>query len=91
MKIAIFGGTGKLGKALAMRLHHSGFEISIGSRDRVKAVEAAKEVGPGVLADTNEAAAAWCDWAVISVPYSGHRASRAHDDALAFDQQGKQS
>jgi predicted dinucleotide-binding enzyme len=57
MKIAIFGGTGKLGKALAMRLHHNGYEISIGSRDRVKAVEA----------------------------------SRAHDDALAFDQQGKQS
>lgn len=52
MNIAIFGGTGKLGKA-ASRIHHTGHAVLIGSRDRIKATEAAKEVGLDVLADTN--------------------------------------
>ena len=44
MKIAILGGTGKLGLAFAVRLNRSGHETGIGSRDVTKAEEAAKSI-----------------------------------------------
>ena len=40
MKVAILGGTGKLGLALALRLNRNGHAVVIGSRDVAKAVEA---------------------------------------------------
>ena len=46
MKIAILGGTGKLGLALARRFHRSGHQTKIGSREIAKAVEAAKSIDP---------------------------------------------
>jgi hypothetical protein len=73
MKVAILGGTGKLGLGLAQRLHRSGHLVTIGSRDAAKAVEAARTVDPHVEAATNDAAAAWCEAAIISVPYRAHR------------------
>src|SRR5262245_14985046 len=39
MKIAILGGTGKLGLGLAIRLSHTGHEVTIGSRQAGKAEE----------------------------------------------------
>ena len=78
MKIAILGGTGKLGLACAFRLHRHGQEVMIGSRDAAKALEAAKSVGEGVIGTTNAEAAAWCDTAFVSVPYAGHRALLEH-------------
>ncbi len=72
MKIAILGGTGKLGLAFAQRLSQTSHEAAIGSRDPAKAAEAAMSL-PRVQAFTNVDAAAWCDAAVVSVPYSGHR------------------
>ena len=73
MKIAILGGTGKLGLAFALRLSQSGHEVTIGSREAVKAEEAAKTI-PGIRGVTNSEAAYWCDAALVSVPYAGHGA-----------------
>jgi NADPH-dependent F420 reductase len=73
MKIAILGGTGKLGLAFALRMSTSGHEAAIGSRVAAKAEEAARSVS-GVRGLTNVDAALWCDAALVSVPYSGHRA-----------------
>jgi NADPH-dependent F420 reductase len=73
MKIAILGGTGKLGLAFALRLSQTGHEAMIGSRDAAKAESAAKSVSPNIRGTTNADAAEWCDAALISVPYAGHR------------------
>ncbi len=74
MKIAILGGTGKLGLGFAGRLVRTGHDVAIGSRDQAKAGEAAAAIGGGVLAMTNSASAAWCGVALVSIPYAGHRA-----------------
>lgn len=52
MKVAIVGGTGPFGRALAMRLHAAGDEVVVGSRDRARAEEAA--AGLGVDGAANE-------------------------------------
>jgi 8-hydroxy-5-deazaflavin:NADPH oxidoreductase len=73
MKIAILGGTGKLGLAFAQRLiAKTEHEAAIGSRDAVKAIEAARSLDR-VQGLTNADAARWCDAAFVSVPYAGHR------------------
>jgi len=73
MKIGILGGTGKLGLAFALRAFQAGHTIIIGSRDASKAIEAAKSISEQCTGTTNLEAAASCDLAFISVPYSGHR------------------
>lgn len=45
MKVAIVGGTGDFGLALAVRLVDAGDEVVIGSRDAARAEEKAREVG----------------------------------------------
>lgn len=45
MRIAIVGGTGPFGRALAGRLHEAGFEVVIGSRDADRAAALAEELG----------------------------------------------
>jgi 8-hydroxy-5-deazaflavin:NADPH oxidoreductase len=45
LKVAIVGGTGPFGRALAMRLHAAGDDVVLGSRDRARAKEAAAELG----------------------------------------------
>ena len=74
MKIAILGGTGKLGLAFAQRLQRTQHEVCIGSRDASNADKAAKTVSDRVRGMTNLEAAAWCDLVIVSVPYAGHRA-----------------
>jgi NADPH-dependent F420 reductase len=44
MKVAIVGGTGDFGRALAKRLRSAGDDVSIGSRDADRAREAAAEL-----------------------------------------------
>jgi len=73
VKIAILGGSGKLGQAFAARLRQTGHEVAIGSRDPSKAEEAAAKAGRGVRGMTNSDAAQWCDIAIVYVPYAGHR------------------
>jgi NADPH-dependent F420 reductase len=45
LRVAVVGGTGPFGRALAMRLHAAGDEVVVGSRDRARAEEAAAELG----------------------------------------------
>jgi 8-hydroxy-5-deazaflavin:NADPH oxidoreductase len=45
VKVAIVGGTGQFGRALAKRLHALGEEVWIGSRDAQRAKERALELG----------------------------------------------
>jgi len=73
MKIAILGGTGKLGIAFAVRLSQSGHDVTIGSREAVKAEEAAKTI-PGIRGVTNSDAASWCDAAPSTKPTELKRA-----------------
>jgi 8-hydroxy-5-deazaflavin:NADPH oxidoreductase len=45
VRVAIVGGTGDFGLALARRLHEQGEDVVIGSRDRDRALAAAAEAG----------------------------------------------
>ncbi len=45
MKVAVVGGTGSFGQAVAKRLVDAGVEIVIGSRDAERAREAAATLG----------------------------------------------
>ena len=68
MKVAVLGGTGSFGRALAARLAAVGEdEIVIGSRDAGRAAAAAVELGAGVSGATNEEAVRGVDLAVLAV------------------------
>jgi 8-hydroxy-5-deazaflavin:NADPH oxidoreductase len=55
LRVAIVGGTGDFGLALARRLVEAGDEVVIGSRDAERAQEKAAEVGAAVGATNDEA------------------------------------
>jgi len=65
MKIAIIGGTGKMGRGLATLLR-TNYEVYIGSRDPGKA-EAAAEVA-GVKGGESHSVAELCDAAILTIP-----------------------
>jgi NADPH-dependent F420 reductase len=64
MKVAIVGGTGDFGLALAARLVEAGDEVVIGSRDAARAQEKAAEVG--CRGDRNEEAVGTAELAVLA-------------------------
>jgi NADPH-dependent F420 reductase len=76
--IAVLGGTGKEGSALAHRWSLHGYKVIIGSRTAEKAETAAAELNEK-LGETlvqgleNPAAAAAAEIVVLSVPYSAHQ------------------
>lgn len=75
--MAIVGGTGNLGSALALRLGAPGVKIIIGSRDAEKAKNAVATLLPQLRAGelvgkTNREAVKDADFVVIAVPYEGH-------------------
>lgn len=75
--VAIVGGTGNLGSALALRLGAPGVRIIIGSRDAEKAKNAVATLLPKLRAGemvgkTNQEAVKDADFVVIAVPYEGH-------------------
>jgi NADPH-dependent F420 reductase len=65
VRVAIVGGTGPFGKALAGRLRESGLEVVIGSRDPARAEAAAREVD--CLGATNADACVAADLVVLAV------------------------
>jgi len=66
MKVAIVGGTGAFGRALAARLHEIGEdEVVIGSRDEARAQATAEELG--VTGGLNEKIVADADLVVLAV------------------------
>jgi 8-hydroxy-5-deazaflavin:NADPH oxidoreductase len=80
VKVAVVGGTGPFGRALAARLHAAGHEVVLGSRDAERAREAAAELG--VAGASNDDAVRGVDLAVLCT-----KAEAAVDTArgLAFE------
>jgi 8-hydroxy-5-deazaflavin:NADPH oxidoreductase len=70
MKVAIVGGTGDFGLALARRLVEAGDEVVIGSRDAERAQEKASEVGAAVGA-ANGQAVSGADLVVLATNAAG--------------------
>jgi NADPH-dependent F420 reductase len=69
VRIALIGGTGSFGLALAVRLREAGYEVVIGSRDAERALAAAVELG--VEGATNDAAARGADLVVLTTKADG--------------------
>ncbi|MFT4025449.1 MAG: NADPH-dependent F420 reductase [Novosphingobium sp.] len=67
--IAVIGGTGHLGKAIARRLVKAGHEVTIGSRTADKAQATAQEIG-AAGAGENAAVAAGKEIVIVTVPYA---------------------
>jgi hypothetical protein len=77
LKIAILGGTGDLGSALATKWAQKGHTIIIGSRSKEKATNFARSMREELGLETINGyelgeAARLCDLAVLTVPYSSH-------------------
>ena len=72
--IAVVGGTGNLGAALARRWLKAGLEVVIGSRDGQRAAAAAAQLGDQlgrqVACGTNRVAAERASLVVVTVPYA---------------------
>jgi 8-hydroxy-5-deazaflavin:NADPH oxidoreductase len=65
MKVAILGGTGPFGRALAVRLAAEGDDVIIGSRDAARAQEVASELG--CRGDRNDVAVGGSELVVLAV------------------------
>lgn len=89
--IAVLGGSGELGGALARFLARQGVEIVIGSRDPARAVAAASAAaaeipGSRLRGTTLQDAAASGELVALAVPYAAHAATL---DAVRSAVQGK--
>jgi 8-hydroxy-5-deazaflavin:NADPH oxidoreductase len=69
-KIAVIGGTGNLGSALAWRLARAGHAVVIGSRTAESAAAKAGELGHGLTGMSNADAAQASDIVFVTVPFA---------------------
>jgi predicted dinucleotide-binding enzyme len=71
VKVALIGGTGKLGRGLAVRLSVRN-DVLIGSRDESRGSDAARKLNIATGRETkggkNEEVAKECDVAVLAIP-----------------------
>ena len=74
-KIAIVGGTGNLGGAIAWRLGRAGYPVVIGSRTAEAAQAKAVELGHGIEGAANVDAAAAGDIVIVTVPFAAQAAT----------------
>ncbi len=65
MRVAVVGGTGPFGRAIAVRLKEAGHEVIVGSRSADRAREVAEMLG--VRGASNDEAAAGADVAILAV------------------------
>lgn len=79
--IAVVGGTGKLGAALARRWVRAGLNVHVGSRDAAKAADAAAalsaEFGRLVGSGTNAEVAQRADIIIVTVPFAAQTGTLA--------------
>jgi len=68
--IAVIGGTGKLGSAIARRLAKAGRKVTLGSRSAQSAAQAAAELGFGLTGLSNADAAKAGDIVIVTVPFA---------------------
>jgi NADPH-dependent F420 reductase len=68
--VAIIGGTGKLGAAIARRLAKAGRKVIIGSRSAQSAAATAAELGFGLTGLANIDAAKAGDLVIVTVPFA---------------------
>jgi NADPH-dependent F420 reductase len=73
--VAVIGGTGHLGAAIAWRLARAGVPVIIGSRHADSAAEKAVELGCGISGATNADAAAQGQIAIVTVPFGAQEAT----------------
>lgn len=78
--LAVIGGTGNLGWALARRWAQAGYAVSIGSRSAEKAAEAAARIdlasaSEAVHGMTNRDAVARSDVVIVAVPFASQEAT----------------
>jgi 8-hydroxy-5-deazaflavin:NADPH oxidoreductase len=78
--VAIIGGTGAEGSAIALRLAHAGHRVIIGTRDPAKGARIAGELNqllgrPALEWRGNKDAAEAADIVVLTVPYSAQAAT----------------
>jgi NADPH-dependent F420 reductase len=75
--IAVIGGTGQLGAAIARRLAKAGRPVIIGSRDPIKAEAAARQLGAELGCEVafggNVAAAGAAQIVILTVPFASQR------------------
>lgn len=84
--IAVIGGTGDLGSAIARRLAKAGRTVIVGSRSAESAAEAAERLGFGLTGMNNGDAASAADLIIVSVPFSAQEGTLA---AIQAHVQGK--
>lgn len=75
--IAVIGGTGKLGAAIARRLAKAGIAVVIGSRDVERARAAGDEIGHGAQGAGYAEAAAAADLVIVAVPFAAQEGALA--------------
>jgi len=82
--VAVVGGTGKLGNALARRLAKAGQAVIIGSRSVQSASQAAAQLGCGLTGLSNaEAAAKAGQFVIVTVPFTAQESTLAEIKAGA--------
>ena len=84
--IAVVGGSGDLGSAIARRLAKAGRKVIIGSRAAESAVAAAERLGFGLTGMANADAAAAADLVIVTVPFAAQDATLG---SIAAQVQGK--
>lgn len=72
--VGVLGGTGEQGRGLASRWAAAGQRVIIGSRDPVRATQAAEEIGNGCQGMSNHDCAEASDVVLVAVPWQGHAA-----------------
>lgn len=73
--IAVVGGSGDLGSAIARRLAKAGHKVIIGSRAVESAVAAAERLGFGMVGMANPDAAAAADVIIVTVPFAAQEST----------------